>query len=65
MNKNEFWLIAGALFIIGFVVGITVDRVIHRHDVAIYESNIGGFIMKDGKVFTVHEMWKEQIEGGK
>lgn len=64
MNQRER-LIAGALFLIGVIAGVTVDRVIHRHDVAIYESNIGGFILKDGKVFTVHEMWKEQIEGGK
>lgn len=64
MSQRER-LIAGALFVIGVIAGVTVDRVIHRHDVAIYESNIGGFILKDGKVFTVHEMWKEQIEGGK
>jgi len=64
MSKRE-QLIAGAVFVIGLIAGITVDRVIHRHDVAIYESNIGGFILKDGKVFTVHEMWREQIEGKK
>lgn len=56
--------IAGFCVAIGLAIGYTATAIRHANMVEIHKTNIGGFILQNGKIYSIHEMWKEQIEGG-
>ena len=45
-----------AAFACGMLMGGGIDALTHRNHHQIVKTNIGEFILKDGKIFTVYEM---------
>lgn len=45
-----------AALAIGILIGSGIHAFTHRNHHEIVKTNIGEFILKDGKIFTVYEM---------
>ena len=45
-----------AAFACGMLMGAGIHAFTHRHYHEVIKTNIGEFILKDGKIFTVYEM---------
>ena len=45
-----------ASFVAGGLVGFVAVATMHRHYHEVIKTNIGEFIIHDGKIFTVYEM---------
>ena len=43
-------------FMMGFAVSSAVDYTMNRHKHEVIKTNIGEFIIHDGKIFSVYEM---------
>lgn len=45
-----------AVFVVGTLVGSGFQYATHRNHHEIIKTNIGEFILRDGKIFSVYEM---------
>ena len=54
--KNDLIYIALGAFLIGVIASTLTIYATHRHYYEITKTNIGEFILKDGKIFSVYEM---------
>ncbi len=54
--KDELLYIAIGAFLIGVVASTLTIYATHRHYHEIIKTNIGEFVLRDGKIFTVYEM---------
>jgi hypothetical protein len=54
--KDELLYIAIGAFLIGVVASTLTIYATHRQYQNIIKTNIGEFVLKDGKIFTVYEM---------
>lgn len=48
--------VALMFFMTGFAVSSVFDYTMNRHKQEIVKTNIGEFILRDGKIFSVYEM---------
>ena len=48
--------VALMFFMMGFAVSSVFDYTMNRHKQDIVKTNIGEFILRDGKIFSVYEM---------
>jgi len=56
MKNNEvLWIVLGA-FLAGFVSTSAVNSIVHRNYYEITKTNIGEFILKEGKVYGIYEI---------
>jgi len=56
MKDNAIIWCLIASFVAGALVGFVAVATMHRHYHEVIKTNIGEFILKDGKIFTVYEM---------
>lgn len=58
--KDDYigWLAAGFLFVALLIVQVT-NYVDNKHKHAIIKTNIGEFILRDGKLYGVYEMSRD------
>ncbi len=56
MKYSAIILYLVASFVAGGLVGFVAVATMHRHYHEVIKTNIGEFILKDGKIFTVYEM---------
>ena len=65
--NNYKHVIAVALvgFIIGAVVSIVVYPMTHKGYHEVLKTNIGEFILRECKIYTVYEMQRDMMTGGK
>jgi hypothetical protein len=56
MKDNAIIWCLIASFVAGGLVGFVAVAATHRHHYEIIKTNIGEFVLKDGKIFTVYEM---------
>jgi hypothetical protein len=54
--KNDLIWVAICSFLIGALLCFITIAATHRHHYEIIKTNIGEFIIHDGKIFTVYEM---------
>jgi hypothetical protein len=54
--KNDLIWVAICSFLIGALLCFITIAATHRHHHEIIKTNIGEFVLKDGKIFTVYEM---------
>ena len=54
--KNDLIWVAICSFLIGALLCFLIIAATHRHHYEIIKTNIGEFILKDGKIFSVYEM---------
>ena len=54
-EENITWILV-LVFLIGFLTDEAMIFITHRHYHEVIKTNIGEFILKDGKIFTVYEM---------
>lgn len=54
-------MVAGFCLVIGIAIGYAVNNFHRANLVEIHRTNIGGFILQNGKIFSIHEMYKEQV----
>ena len=56
MNNNEvLWLVLAA-FLAGFIATSAINSVMHRNYYEVTKTNIGEFILRDGKVYGIYEI---------
>ena len=54
--KNDLIWFSICSFLAGALLCFLIIAVTHRHHYEVIKTNIGEFILKDGKIFTVYEM---------
>jgi hypothetical protein len=54
--KNDLIWVAICSFAIGALLCFITIAATHRHHYEIIKTNIGEFVLRDGKIFTVYEM---------
>jgi len=54
--KNDLIWVAICSFLAGALLCFLIIAATHRHHYEVIKTNIGEFILKDGKIFTVYEM---------
>jgi len=54
--KNDLIWVAICSFLIGALLCFLIIAATHRHHYEIIKTNIGEFVLRDGKIFTVYEM---------
>ena len=57
--KDELLYIAIGAFLIGAVASTLTIYATHRHHYEIIKTNIGEFMLRDGKVYGVYEMTRD------
>jgi hypothetical protein len=59
MKEDALVLIAVATFVGGILVGTLAGFGYHRHHHEIIKTNIGEFILRDGKLYGVYELTRD------
>jgi len=54
--KNDLIWFSICSFLAGALLCFITIAATHRHHYEVIKTNIGEFILKDGKIFTVYEM---------
>ncbi len=54
--KNDLIWVAICSFAIGALLCFLIIAATHRHHYEIIKTNIGEFVLKDGKIYSVYEM---------
>ena len=57
--KDEILYIAIGAFLIGAIVSTLTLYATHRHHHEIIKTNIGEFMLRDGKLYGVYEMSRD------
>jgi hypothetical protein len=58
MKDELLWIAVGA-FLIGAIASTLTIYATHRHYHEIIKTNIGEFMLRDGKVYGVYEMTRD------
>jgi len=56
MKDNAIIWCLIASFLAGCLTGFVAVATMHRHYHEVIKTNIGEFVLRDGKIFTVYEM---------
>ena len=54
--KNDLIWFSICSFLAGALICFLIIAATHRHHYEVIKTNIGEFILKDGKIFSVYEM---------
>jgi len=56
MKDENFIWVAVAIFLAGTLAGTLTVCAMHRHYHEIIKTNIGEFMLRDGRIYSVYEM---------
>jgi hypothetical protein len=59
MKDENFIWVAVAIFLAGILAGTLTVCALHRHYHEIIKTNIGEFMLRDGKMYGVYELTRD------